>query len=901
MGPGFDCVFGESEQGIIQRCIREIFNQLSTQTDRNFVINIGWVEVIEDEINDLFETGNVQILSVSEAFQMLQFGMSNRNSEPGHSLFLLTLEQQWVSSDGLIQHKLSTASFCDLIGTERMFVMNSINQHQTVPKNLSLQHLERIVQYLSDPYYNCQNKIPYEHTTLTTLLKDSFGGRAQTLLILCVSPDETHINETLSNLQFASMAQCIRNFVVMNTFSDNNTQLPVATQEIPLQEPTDTFGLQFAASQWLKLVSNAEGLLSKLVTSNSLTEKDRQHIEDWLFLKAECEECLSSGDIPNGNRRHLGPIEEAEEPSELSDNDTNCQQNSDNESESESQHPDMEDKLCEFRRKTDEIVAEKYLSFLQSHPKALFESNDSVLCSESTQGRRRKSIQPGTSLSSTEIASLNNFAIREKNSDILANSVEQLRKINPADNIKKKIIKIEMEIDSYQQQTKEIEDTISSKQKLIQEHIKNSDTRNLAKKKLNKKKKKIEAEYENTKKQLRKGNCTSEEIKRLSELKQRLKNLVSVKNTAEEQLKDYQDSLKESCLQSEQVKKCIKKLKHEKKSLEDSLKTKNKNDKLNLGGGSLKKVSARISHCNHVLEEKSQNLKLLNNEEEKQSLRHEIRNLRYTKDTLVEQRCFLDKKLKKEKSLSQKEERKLLVYDEAIHCIDEVMEFKNELILGRRSIDTSESLQHEKGEKLLMAQLNKLSTEEMRTLLYKYFTKVIDLKDSSKKLEIDLMNLESDRDSLERKVILLWNEKRQAKLEGERHTVLLQRQHEIKINQMLRHLADETSVSSSLTSKAGYSDEIELASNRHKFMLGPPMQFDSHLTKYKPLDKIKEKKNMFSKFALTKYTPDKRKVHDLELAIPHHHYKQLQISSVPATTVTREKNKIIIQDTSRRN
>lgn len=731
MGPGFDCVCGESEQGIIQRCIREIFNQLSTQTDRNYVVNIGWVEVIDDEINDLLETGNVQIMSVSEAFQWLQFGMTNRNAEPGHSLFLLTLEQQWVSSDGLIQHKLSTASFCDLIGTERMFVMNSINQHQSVPKNLGLQHLERIITYLADPYFN-GNKIPYEHTTLTTLLKDSFGGRAQTLLILCVSPDECHINETLSNLQFASMVQCIRNYVVMNTFSDNNTHLPVAVpQELPLSEPTDTFGLQFAASQWLKLVSNAEGLLSKLVTSKSLTEKDREHIEDWLFLKAECEDCLSSGDIPIDNRRHLGPIEEAEEPSELSDNDTNCQQNSDNESESESQHPDMEEKLyslmCEFRSKTDAIVADKYLNFLQSHPKALFESNDSILCNESTQGRRRKSIQPGTSLSSTEIASLNNVASREKKSDILDSSVEQLRKVDPADNIKKKIVKVEMEIDSYLQQTKEIEETITSKQKLIQEHIKNSDTRTLAKQKLNKKKKKIEAEYENAKSQLKKAHHT-DDVKKLqkivSDLKQRLKNLVYVKNSAEEQLKGYQDSLKESRTQYEQVKKCIKKLKHEKKSLEDSLKTKHKNDKLNLGGGSLKKVSARISHCNHVLEEKSQNLKLCNNDEEKQSLRHEIRNLRYTKDTLVEQRCFLDKKLKKEKTLSQKEERKLLVYDEAIHCIDEVMEFKNELILGRRSIDTSEKLQHEKGEKLLMAQLNKLSTDEMRTLLYKYFTKV---------------------------------------------------------------------------------------------------------------------------------------------------------------------------------
>ena len=45
---------------------------------------------------------------------------------------------------------------------------------------------------------------------------------------------------------------------------------------------------------------------------------------------------------------------------------------------------------------------------------------------------------------------------------------------------------------------------------------------------------------------------------------------------------------------------------------------------------------------------------------------------------------------------------------------------------------------------LSMARLNKLSVEEMRTLLYKYFTKVIDLRDSSRKLEVQLMSLERD-------------------------------------------------------------------------------------------------------------------------------------------------------------
>lgn len=121
--------------------------------------------------------------------------------------------------------------------------------------------------------YGVNGNIPYGQTTLTTLLKDSFGGRAQTLVILCVSPLEEHLPETLGNLQFAFKVQCVRNFVIMNTYSDDNTMIVQPAEPVPESNssagplsqagPGDNFGLQFAASQWSKLVTNAEGLFSK--------------------------------------------------------------------------------------------------------------------------------------------------------------------------------------------------------------------------------------------------------------------------------------------------------------------------------------------------------------------------------------------------------------------------------------------------------------------------------------------------------------------------------------------------------------------------------------------------------------------------------------------------------------
>lgn len=210
------------------------------------------------------DAGSVHCTTTGDVFRWLQIGMRNRTDSGVHNLFTLTLEQHWVTQDGLIQHRLSTASFCDLCGTERIFMVNSIDQHVSVPKDLGLQCLERIVTTLTDPtLIYTTNTVQYNQTALTTLLKDSFGGRAQTLVILCVSPLERDMNETIYNLQFAFKAQCVRNYVIMNTFSDNNTLLsPDVVPEMGT-ESTDTFGLQFAASQWLKLVSNAEGLFSK--------------------------------------------------------------------------------------------------------------------------------------------------------------------------------------------------------------------------------------------------------------------------------------------------------------------------------------------------------------------------------------------------------------------------------------------------------------------------------------------------------------------------------------------------------------------------------------------------------------------------------------------------------------
>jgi hypothetical protein len=59
--------------------------------------------------------------------------------------------------------------------------------------------------------------IPYRDSKLTFLLQDSLGGNAKTILIANVSPSAACAHETLSTLQFADGAKCIRNRARVNT------------------------------------------------------------------------------------------------------------------------------------------------------------------------------------------------------------------------------------------------------------------------------------------------------------------------------------------------------------------------------------------------------------------------------------------------------------------------------------------------------------------------------------------------------------------------------------------------------------------------------------------------------------------------------------------------------------
>lgn len=476
-------------------------------------------------------------------------------------------------------------------------------------------------------------------------------------------------SETIHNLQFAYKAQCVRNYVVVNEFSDNNTPVNVAVVAGGLGNgglagagggcngldgsvaPGDTFGLQFAASQWLKLVSNAEGLFSRLIESKGLDEKERERIEEWMFLKQECEECLSSGEIQlGGMERHLGPIqEETSEPEEDEEDDdeeeeeeeASCQQNTDNDSDTESQQlVDLEDRVVqlmgEFGTKTDILVHEKYDAFAQSHPKAVLDSHERLdVRRTSSPGRngRRKSFKPGENLiltsqdikrlhqvaeSGVAAAADNNrllaadpFVDDDTTDDFLLRSVSR----DPLEQLENELRRVRCDIEATELQCKELDGTVQTKQELI--NTLSGDAHNRAG--FTKKRARLEADYQKCKKQLNKAAANrkggSAEVEHLRAVahskKQLLTEFISLNNSEEcgAKIKIHQKDLKAAKKKLEALNKVLKKNKKLETELLSDRRKIGKSNPTGDGNGSALALPAvlaavdvneRISHLDQV-------------------------------------------------------------------------------------------------------------------------------------------------------------------------------------------------------------------------------------------------------------------------------------------------------------
>ncbi|KAM7374073.1 hypothetical protein PAMP_006750 [Pampus punctatissimus] len=232
--------------GVIPRVIRRIFEEREKRTDCEFVLAVSYLEIYNEDVLDLLCTSKdkpaisiredpkdgikivglteKQVFSAHEMVGCLEVGNAARTvastamnaaSSRSHAIFTITLEQRRGSDK--VDSIVSKLHLVDLAGSERQKKTKAEGDRlkEGISINRGLLSLGNVISALGDE--SKKNVfVPYRDSKLTRLLQDSLGGNSHTLMIACVSPADSNMEETINTLRYADRARKIKNKPIVN-------------------------------------------------------------------------------------------------------------------------------------------------------------------------------------------------------------------------------------------------------------------------------------------------------------------------------------------------------------------------------------------------------------------------------------------------------------------------------------------------------------------------------------------------------------------------------------------------------------------------------------------------------------------------------------------------------------
>ncbi|XP_045636808.1 kinesin-like protein KIF27 isoform X1 [Ursus americanus] len=202
------------------------------------------------------------------------------------------------------------------------------------------------------------------------------------------------------------------------------------------------------------------------------------------------------------------------------------------------------------------------------------------------------------------------------------------------------------------------------------------------------------------------------------------------------------------------------------------------------------KISTRLDLLDQELSEKNVELQR-STAEEKIKISEQVHALQKEKDQLQRRRNSVDEKLKNGSVLSPEEEHVLFQLEEGIEALEAAIEYKNESIQSRQN-SLRASLQNLScSEANVLEKLICLSPVEIRAILFRYFNKVVNLRETERKLQ--LQNEEMKMKVLERDNMVreLESALEHLKLQCDRRLTLQQKEHEQKMQLLLHHFQEQ--------------------------------------------------------------------------------------------------------------
>ncbi|XP_051956367.1 chromosome-associated kinesin KIF4-like [Xyrauchen texanus] len=236
----------EPTVGVIPRVIRRIFQEKAKCADCEFVLAVSYLEIYNEEILDLLCTSKdkpvisiredpkegikivglieKEVFTAHEMVGCLELGNSARTvgstamnaaSSRSHAIFTISLEQRRKGDKSDVM--VSKLHLVDLAGSERQKKTKAEGDRlkEGISINRGLLSLGNVISALGDESKK-GTFVPYRDSKLTRLLQDSLGGNSHTLMIACVSPADSNIEETINTLRYADRARKIKNKPILN-------------------------------------------------------------------------------------------------------------------------------------------------------------------------------------------------------------------------------------------------------------------------------------------------------------------------------------------------------------------------------------------------------------------------------------------------------------------------------------------------------------------------------------------------------------------------------------------------------------------------------------------------------------------------------------------------------------
>ncbi|KAM6364042.1 kinesin-like protein KIF27 isoform 2-T2 [Pluvialis apricaria] len=219
------------------------------------------------------------------------------------------------------------------------------------------------------------------------------------------------------------------------------------------------------------------------------------------------------------------------------------------------------------------------------------------------------------------------------------------------------------------------------------------------------------------------------------------------------------------------------------------------------------KLSTRLSMLDQELCDKGMQLQG-STTEDKTDILEKIQVLQMERDQLLRRRNSVDEKLKDGKVLSTEEEHVLFQLEEGIEALEAAIDYKNESIQNRQHLLRSSSQILSQSENNVVGKLVSLSAAELRAILFKYFNKIVGLRESERKLQLQIEEQEMKVIDQENIIRELESALEHVKLQCDRRLTLQHKEHEKKLQLILHHVKEQDSEGIAETLK-GYEVKVQ--------------------------------------------------------------------------------------------